>query len=544
MKMVSYEPMESSVRLLYDKIEQNKTADQKLVIEAATELAELAEQQKRADLLGYALFSKAYAFYNLDEITKAFMTFEKAIIPLSESGQWNFVARSYCAMGIVCNNQGNAPMALDYYLKGLSVCEKHNVISYRATIDCNIGILYLWYHDLENAKYYFEKSLECVEKVKEEQGDYEPTYPYSTVAAMYFNKSNIELLLGNIDSAVENIQKAYDLEQKSPDEPLNLSIEMLKAKILYAMGKQNELDQCIQDIDRRESAYGSIVIAFDDLMNYASFLQLIGHDKEFYHTVEVMENAIKETDSVFMNRRLAQLKADFYKSRNQQEEFLREASRYYELSREMEAELETSYRESLSIRVSLENEKRTKETLKNEAESFKSKSEVDALTGLRNRYKISEISESSFASCLHNHQPLAVEILDVDYFKQYNDNYGHQKGDDVLIKVSAAIHSLEKYPGVYTGRYGGDEFIILYVNHTCAEVLQCARELKDVVERMNITHEFSPIRDRVTMSQGVFYGTPDENHTFWDFLHTADQMLYDVKRAGRDDFRISTEQVK
>lgn len=543
MEILDFESMESSVRILIEKIEEYKKTDRQLVIKTATELIEYAKEQNRNDLLGYALFSKAYALYELDEITKAFIIFEQGIQPLKESGQWNLVARSYCAMGIICNNQGNAPMALDYYLKGLSLCEEYDIVSSRASIDCNIGILYLWYHDLENAKLYFQRSIDCVERIKKDQGDYEPTFPYSTIAAMYYNKANVEFLLGNIESAVENIRITKDLNSKAPDEALNLTIQMLWAKILYAMGKQEELDKSIREIDRCEESCEDLIYAFDDLMTYAAFLQGIGHDKEFTHTVELVENAVGVTDSVFLKRRLVQLKADYYKSRNQQDKYLAETKLYFELSKEMDAELENSYRESLSIRMSLETEKRTREALKSEAESLKMKSELDALTGLRNRYKISEFSESSFSACLHNHQPLATEILDVDYFKQYNDNYGHQKGDDVLVNIAAAIHSLEKHPGVYTGRYGGDEFVILYVDHTYEEVSQFAKELKDLVDRMNITHEYSPIKDRITLSQGIFYGLPSENESFQDYLHAADKILYAVKKSGRDGFWVSRERL-
>ncbi len=541
MESFNLEPLESPARELVETIQVNKYTNQDLVFKASRELMEIAKSQERVDLYGFALFHLAYAYYNIDDITQAYIIFEKALKPLQESGQWELVARDYCAMGILSNSQGNAPMAMDYYLRGISVCESHEVITAHAVIDCNIGILYLSYHDFQNAEFYFQRCIDCVETVRQVQGDYIPSFTYPTVATFYFNKANIAIILGNVKDAIENLQKAAHLEQKSPDPALNLAMKMLKAQILYMKGNQKELDKCIKEIDESDLYCGAITDAFDDFITYASFLQSIGKEEEFFHAIARMEEAVRIANSVFLRRRLVQLKIRFYKENQQNKEYLMEAGLFYELSERMEEELEKSYRESMSTRVNLEKEKRTKEVLKTEAATLKIKSEQDALTGLHNRYKISEISESSFSKCVQEHKPLAVEILDIDYFKQYNDNYGHPEGDNVLVKVAYAVHSLEKYPGVFTGRYGGDEFIVIYVDHTYDEVADMAQELKDAVKKENILHEYSPIEDRITISQGLYFGAPGEHGKFWDFLHAADQALYEVKKAGRNDFCVSTK---
>lgn len=541
MSALDLETLDPVARKLVDKIEQKRESDPEEGIVVSDQLIDYAQKQGLADVQGYALFFKGFCQYNLNNTSQAFYTFEQAYKLLVETDQWNLVARSLCCMGIISSSQGNIPVAMDYYLRGISVCEQHDLLSVYVMINGNIGILYQGFHDLPNAKRYFDKCIESVEAVKEQQGDYEPTFSYTTVATLYFNLANSHLCIGEVDKAEKSLRKSSELEQKAPDPSLRLAIKMLYTQILYAQGKEEETLQNIREIAESKQSLGTIIDAFDDVVTYAEFLQSIDRDQEFFDIISRMEESIRETNSTYLSRKLVQLKVSYYKKHQDNKEYLLESGLYFELSMKMEDEMEKSYRESLSTRMNLEHEKRNREKLKTEAANLKIRSEYDALTGLRNRYKITEISENSFAGCLKNQQTLAVEILDVDYFKQYNDNYGHQQGDEVLVKVSSAIRSLERHRGVYTGRYGGDEFIILYVDRTYDEVTGFAQELKDAVERLNMRHEYSLICDRITLSQGVYHGIPNEKTRFWDFLHAADQALYDVKKAGRNDFRISTD---
>ena len=544
MSVLDIQSLEPSARELVDRIEQDKMRNPETVLKDVEILEEYAQTREKEDLYAYALFSKAFCLYYLNDTENSFLICERALKPLMETGQWGLVVRTYNTMGIISSSQGNTPIAMDYYLRGLSVCEKHHITSGYVMINCNIGMLFLGFHDLKNAERYFQQGIDRAEAIKKETGDYEPTFSYVTVSTLHFNASNTFLKLGQIDKAIESLKISAELERKDPDTSLKLCIQMLKAQIFHALGRTEELDRCVREIDESKVSLGAITDAFDDIVSYAAFLQEIGKETEFFHTIARMEESVKMTNSTFLNRQLVQLRVNFYKEHNQHKEYLMEAGLYYELSMKMEQELEKSYRQNLSTRLRLEDEKRTREELKSEAANLKIKSEFDALTGLRNRYKITEISENSYSDCLKNQRCLAVEILDVDYFKQFNDNYGHQEGDDVLVKVAAAIRSLERHRGVYSGRYGGDEFIIIYVDRTYDEVVAFAQELKDSIEKMKINHEYSLIGDRVTLSQGVYHGVPGEGHRFWDFLHAADQALYDVKKAGRNDFRVSTDMMK
>ena len=137
-----------------------------------------------------------------------------------------------------------------------------------------------------------------------------------------------------------------------------------------------------------------------------------------------------------------------------------------------------------------------------------------------------------------NHTSLTFEILDIDFFKEYNDNYGHQKGDECLIKVSQAIRRLAERHGAFCSRYGGDEFVLIYENLTRAEAEECAAELKRDIMSLQLEHKYSKADPFVTISQGLCWDIPTSVSRIWDYIHSADIMLYQVKEQRRNYYRI------
>lgn len=146
------------------------------------------------------------------------------------------------------------------------------------------------------------------------------------------------------------------------------------------------------------------------------------------------------------------------------------------------------------------------------------------------KYKVLE-------KCLANGQPLSFEILDIDYFKQYNDNYGHQAGDECVKAVANLLRGMENEK-IFCARYGGDEFVIIYNGMSEKEVFECAERLRQEVMRLNLEHLYSDVYPTVTISQGIYHSIPKDGNRIWDFLHAADTLLYQVKKKNRNSLCI------
>jgi diguanylate cyclase (GGDEF)-like protein len=106
------------------------------------------------------------------------------------------------------------------------------------------------------------------------------------------------------------------------------------------------------------------------------------------------------------------------------------------------------------------------------------RSETDPLTQLSNRLRLNDYSEEVFADCVENQMSLAVEILDIDDFKGFNDTYGHQTGDECLVKVAQILKTMEEEHGAFVARYGGDEFMLIYTDITKEQASEYAEELR------------------------------------------------------------------
>lgn len=157
----------------------------------------------------------------------------------------------------------------------------------------------------------------------------------------------------------------------------------------------------------------------------------------------------------------------------------------------------------------------------------------DGLTGIANRRRFDAIYANEWMRALRVRQPLAVLMLDVDLFKNFNDYYGHQAGDECLRSIANVLRVGCRRSSDLAARYGGEEFVIVAANTDAANALQLAEELRQSVEQLGIDHARSP-HGRVTVSLGVAVMVPDEGQAPELLIHLADDALYSAKDQGRN----------
>ena len=159
---------------------------------------------------------------------------------------------------------------------------------------------------------------------------------------------------------------------------------------------------------------------------------------------------------------------------------------------------------------------------------------TDGLTGISNRRNFDSYIEMSWNNCLNSNKPLSLIMMDIDYFKLYNDNYGHIKGDDCLKAVAKELSKSAKRTLDLSARYGGEEFVIILpeTHKEGAEII--AEEIRKNIINLDIPHESSPISKNVTLSIGVTTMVPNNQHTISEFINDADKALYEAKSLGRN----------
>lgn len=161
-------------------------------------------------------------------------------------------------------------------------------------------------------------------------------------------------------------------------------------------------------------------------------------------------------------------------------------------------------------------------------------SRTDELTHLANRRYFHEMAERSWSEMVGTDTPISLLMIDIDYFKLYNDMLGHQAGDRCLSMMGEILKGFERNRLDLAVRYGGEEFLLILSGTTNDEALEIATRLKDRVFGMKIPHPGSGIADFVTVSIGVATLVPSDTNDISDLIKAADEALYRAKAAGRN----------
>ena len=173
-------------------------------------------------------------------------------------------------------------------------------------------------------------------------------------------------------------------------------------------------------------------------------------------------------------------------------------------------------------------------TLKAQSDLLRQWVYLDGLTGVHNRRHFDERLASEWARALRNGTELSVLLLDVDFFKAYNDHYGHQAGDECLRQVAARLRQNVKRPGDLVARYGGEEFACLLPDTPLAGALAFARQLGTDIAALGLAHAGSTVAGVVTVSVGASTKPFDASGTAAALLREADAQLYVAKSRGRN----------
>lgn len=158
----------------------------------------------------------------------------------------------------------------------------------------------------------------------------------------------------------------------------------------------------------------------------------------------------------------------------------------------------------------------------------------DGLTGVFNRRMFDSVMEVEWANAKRNRQPLSLIMLDIDYFKQYNDYYGHIQGDECLKRVANVLACVATRSRDFFARYGGEEFILVLPETDEAAAFKIAERCRNVIFKAQIPHEKSLVSQLLTISIGISTITPTRNDEAIKFIATVDKQLYVAKEKGRN----------
>jgi diguanylate cyclase (GGDEF)-like protein/PAS domain S-box-containing protein len=167
-------------------------------------------------------------------------------------------------------------------------------------------------------------------------------------------------------------------------------------------------------------------------------------------------------------------------------------------------------------------------------EKLKRIASLDGLTGIPNRRHFDNTINLEWRRAMRSAKPISLIIVDVDYFKNYNDIHGHLVGDSCLQKIARTIKDSIRRAGNFAARYGGEEFVVILPDTDADGAYLFAESLRQKIENLNIEHKNSKIGKNVTVSLGVSTAAPKKGGTLDELISLADKALYKAKQEGRN----------
>lgn len=524
----------SDIEKLMADIEKLLPQDPSAVIPLCKQLLRLGQAMQDNYLRGYAYYHLDVAYYNLGITDKVLENHTKELHYLTLSEQYKYIINSHNYFGMIAASQNNTTLALDSYLQALELTRKYRYTYMQGIVYNNIGELYKGIGQFQDALPYFRKAENYCRR------DESWPYYHSNMLLIHTALCFCSYHLEDADTVAELLTYLDENDALAEDRYHLPAVLCLKFCCYHKFGTPEQCDALFPDLLQALQDC-SLLYDFYTYFWEVCFLLSESHQYErLIRVLDILETKLSKEEqhtATFLILRLYSYKVYYYKEMQDTENYYRTLAQYHQYK---EAQLQYSrefIRSILDYRIRMEQLKQEQASIEAQILQLRHKSERDALTGLSNYAYLTVRIEQMFDNAFERQIPFGVAILDIDYFKQYNDTYGHQAGDDVLITIASILKKLES-DQIFCARYGGDEFILVFLGLTNDQVLQNCEQIKKDLASRQIPHRSNPSGDYVSVSQGIRNSIPTSSNKSWDYLFAADMALYDVKEHHRSGIHL------
>lgn len=539
-KIMEQEQCSSKLEQRYIDFKNVQYTDITLWRLTALELLSLATLEKKPRMKVLALQSLAeHSFYvsNLEES----LNYCLELIHLCEMmGYKNCLAQANNIIGGILVKQNNEVKALEHFLLALEYLEGSDNYLLRSSIYINIAELHSILKDYQEAMicYDIAENNLLEEYAMRGRNMEQRSIEQQIIKVQYLTKRCFTYCtMGEVIKAIKLRDQLLYIEKQNEFPFMKQLLTIIQAKLGYQLGEFEQFSRDIDDVmqvARNTQLFG---ILYDD---YLDLLEII-IAREDYARVERMLEILKPTEVIYKSLSLMlhyyNVIIPYYR-RNKKEELNEVYHSYYHLMKQRELKINESRILNIKSIISLEQE--VDKQLKNEKEIRRLKllSEHDALTGMANRYLLNEYCEQLFEENRRKKIEFGIIVVDIDFFKYYNDFYGHLEGDRCIKGIAEVVQRVSK--DQFCARFGGDEFFVITSGLKEEELYL----ISDVIRKGTLDLKLLQTKEvslrYVTVSQGICSSIPTNEQTYSDFIHSADMALYRGKKSERNSIYIGS----
>ena len=505
---------------------------------------ELAERHDFEIEKGQAYYKMAYACRVMSDYSNGLDYAFKALDIFKENNHVEGIIKARNIIGIIYFYFGDYSSALENFVKALEDLGFQEDLNLKASILNNIGEIYREAGQYERAVEYFEEALDISIEF-----DFK-----NNVSAIYLNLGEVFSLDNRLEESMACIKKSYSIAKTSRSLLVQGEAETKLGKAMFNKG----------DYQKAQDYYFSALTKYNKINNKFYLIELLVNmsqlDEEMGNSpVNNLQEALNEAIEMGLESKVSKiykLLAEYHERNHDYKNALEYYKSYHMKEKELEATNLARKLEIISIefdyyREKSENkkfkvlsEKLKREVDESEIELEKIKKQnaslvketlVDELTKLYNRRGI----HSLFAKVLGKicNTTCALFIIDIDFFKKYNDSWGHIQGDICLKKISSCLRSLP-FDNYFTGRFGGEEFLLYIKVESFEEAVEKGEYVRQTVESLKLAYSKEEDSNYVTVSLGGKTGIVNMNNVN-RIIEEADRELYLAKEQGRNRLSLS-----
>ncbi len=457
---------------------------------------------------------------------------QKALVYADKAGDYSCMAHIYNILGNDASVKGLLEIGVQYYSLARSNAERVGDKELLAKVNYNLGFEHYRLDDYRAAIEAYRFSATYVKN-----GGYESESARYITSLLLCEEGLAYLELGNYRAAarayteLKAFQAKHDFHFTDGEDIFVYNILALSLARKYGSD---------DDVEKLEDAMLSQIIDSASYMDCTPELMnmLLRDYREGYTAfvdgmVQIGLPVVEKYASPYIMAEVYRMLAVRAKAMKQPERRIYYLERFFEAKENQEDVKKSTFRVYMQMVNAAEDIKRKNIVLEQQAHT-------DALTGIPNRFAFNDFLQNSFEKAQEEQTMYGVEIFDIDDFKHYNDTYGHQTGDACLSQIGELlVRETAADDRLYAARYGGDEFVIIYEGMTDEEIRVFAGCLKEKAAALKVpvAGEKKKISG-LSISQGIRNSVPTEWNRSWDYLYTADNALYAVKKKEKGEIAL------
>lgn len=511
-------------RLAVMKIYTDNINDPAKQIKEYKKLLKKAQESADINFVGFLFHMLAVAYNMLGDREKLFLNAVKSLTLFKNTDDHDMIADAYITLGTAYFNQENYQLALANYDKAYEIIRKHRIKGKsRLVILNNLGAVYDMMEDYKSGIRFLS---ECLELSKKESPDKTPELLVYSV-----NLAESYMRLDEPEKAAAILKDAEVWAEQVTLKPYLFDFRIKYALANYRvrnikLGNKNA-DMAFKLAEDAPDAYSDVEV-FRDLIR---ILLEIGDRERLDKAAEIIMECSRNVSHTADKLMVCSALADYYRGIGD----LEHAVEYYE---QVEWLYRTRTRELKQVQLSIHKSLKDADSSINKLNRMITESEErankDFMTKLLNHSAMLKIGEEFIENAARKKEKIGVIFIDIDFFKECNDTYGHAKGDEIIREVAHACQ-IEESVNIRFARYGGDEFLGLTYGLEDDAVIDIARRICNRVRSANIPNINNPNGRRVTISVGIVnVAVTEKTDTIIQIANYADKAVYYSKKAGKN----------